>query len=33
VSSEFSISGGMKSSVSAHYAQQLDWRHVLRHVR
>jgi len=23
----------MKSGVSAHWAQQLEWRHVLRHVR
>jgi len=23
----------MKSGVSAHCAQQLEWRHVLRHVR
>jgi len=25
-------SGGMKSGVSVHCAQQLEWRHVLRHV-
>jgi len=26
-------SGGMKFGVSVHCAQQLEWRHVLRHAR
>jgi len=26
-------SGGMKSDVCAHGAQQLEWRHMLRHAR